>query len=160
MGCKLLCWLKKVMDAKNYVLELCMYKNKITQALLISASLTVAATSFSTIAAEVPEGVKLSATQELVRGNGTEVASLDPHKTEGVPESHVIRDLLEGLVNQDADGKTVPGVAESWETTDNKTFIFHLRKDAKWSNGDPVTAEDFAYSFKRAADPVTASPYS
>ncbi|MGF1861186.1 ABC transporter substrate-binding protein, partial [Photobacterium profundum] len=137
-----------------------MYKNKITQALLISAGLTVAATSFSTIAAEVPEGVKLSATQELVRGNGTEVASLDPHKTEGVPESHVIRDLLEGLVNQDADGNTIPGVAESWETTDNKTFIFHLRKDAKWSNGDPVTAEDFVYSFKRAADPVTASPYS
>jgi oligopeptide transport system substrate-binding protein len=160
MGRKLLCQLKKVMDAKNYVLELCMYKNKITQALLISAGLTVAATSFSTIAAEVPEGVKLSATQELVRGNGTEVASLDPHKTEGVPESHVIRDLLEGLVNQDADGNTVPGVAESWETTDNKTFIFHLRKDAKWSNGDPVTAEDFAYSFKRAADPATASPYS
>ncbi|PSW03643.1 ABC transporter substrate-binding protein [Photobacterium lipolyticum] len=137
-----------------------MYKNKITQALLISASLTVAATSFSALAAEVPEGVKLAAKQELVRGNGTEVASLDPHKTEGVPESHVIRDLLEGLVNQDGDGKTVPGVAESWETTDNRTFIFHLRKDAKWSNGDPVTASDFVYSFKRAVDPATASPYS
>ncbi|MDX1301164.1 ABC transporter substrate-binding protein [Photobacterium sp.] len=137
-----------------------MYKNKITQALLISASLTVAATSFSALAAEVPEGVKLAAKQELVRGNGTEVASLDPHKTEGVPESHVIRDLLEGLVNQDADGKTVPGVAESWETNDNRTFIFHLRKDAKWSNGDPVTASDFVYSFKRAVDPATASPYS
>ncbi|MGF1757365.1 ABC transporter substrate-binding protein [Photobacterium sagamiensis] len=137
-----------------------MYKNKITQALLISASLTVAATSFSALAAEVPEGVKLAAKQELVRGNGTEVASLDPHKTEGVPESHVIRDLLEGLVNQDADGKTIPGVAESWETTDNRTFIFHLRKDAKWSNGDPVTASDFVYSFKRAVDPATASPYS
>lgn len=98
--------------------------------------------------------------QELVRGNGTEVASLDPHKTEGVPESHVIRDLLEGLVNQDADGNTIPGVAESWQTTDNKTFTFNLRKDAKWSNGDPVTAEDFVYSFKRAVDPATASPYS
>lgn len=137
-----------------------MYKNKITQALLLGAGMTVAATSFSAMAAEVPAGVKLAAKQELVRGNGTEVASLDPHKTEGVPESHVIRDLLEGLVNQDENGNTVPGVAESWETTDNRSFTFHLRKDAKWSNGDPVTAHDFVYSFKRAVDPATASPYS
>ncbi|MDG3088592.1 ABC transporter substrate-binding protein [Vibrio hannami] len=137
-----------------------MYKNKITQALLLGASLTVAATSFSTLAADVPAGTKLAKAQELVRGNGTEVASIDPHKTEGVPESHVIRDLLEGLVNQDADGNTIPGVAKSWETADNKTFVFHLREDAKWSNGDPVTAEDFVYSFQRAVDPNTASPYS
>lgn len=137
-----------------------MYKNKITQALLMSAGMAVAATSFSSLAADVPAGVKLAAKQELVRGNGTEVASLDPHKTEGVPESNVIRDLLEGLVNQDEDGNTIPGVAESWETTDNRTFTFHLRKDAKWSNGDPVTAADFVYSFKRAVDPATASPYS
>ncbi|MFC1234196.1 ABC transporter substrate-binding protein [Vibrio sp. F74] len=137
-----------------------MFKNKITQTLLLGASLTVAATSFSTLAADVPAGTKLAKVQELVRGNGTEVASIDPHKTEGVPESHVIRDLLEGLVNQDANGNTIPGVAESWDTTDNQTFIFHLRKDAKWSNGDPVTAEDFVYSFKRAVDPATASPYS
>ncbi|MCJ2377288.1 ABC transporter substrate-binding protein [Vibrio sp. ZSDZ34] len=137
-----------------------MYKNKITQALLLGAGMAVAATSFSTLAADVPAGTQLAEKQELVRGNGTEVASIDPHKTEGVPESHVIRDLLEGLVNQDADGNTTPGVAESWETTDNTKFTFHLRKDAKWSNGDPVTAEDFVYSFKRAVDPNTASPYS
>jgi oligopeptide transport system substrate-binding protein len=137
-----------------------MYKNKITQALILGAGLAVAATSTLSIAADVPAGTKLAKVQELVRGNGTEVASLDPQKTEGVPESHVIRDLLEGLVNQDANGKTIPGVAESWETTDNKVFTFHLRKDAKWSNGDPVTAEDFVYSFQRAVDPNTASPYS
>ena len=137
-----------------------MFKNKITQALLLSASLTVAMTPLFVSAATIPAGTKLAKVQELVRGNGTEVASLDPHKTEGVPESHVIRDLLEGLVNQDSDGNTIPGVATSWETKDNKTFIFHLRKDAKWSNGDPVTAEDFVYSFKSAVDPATASPYS
>lgn len=137
-----------------------MYKNKITQALLLSAGLAVATTSFSSLAANVPAGTKLAPVQELVRGNGTEVASLDPHKTEGVPESNVIRDLLEGLVNQDANGNVVPGAAESWETTDNKTFTFHIRKDAKWSNGDPVTAHDFVYSFQRAVDPDTASPYS
>ncbi|MCG6200300.1 ABC transporter substrate-binding protein [Psychromonas antarctica] len=137
-----------------------MHKNKITQALLLAAGISLVATSFSTMAANVPAGVKLAAKQELVRGNGTEVASLDPHKTEGVPESHVIRDLLEGLVNQDAEGNTIPGVAERWETTDNKTFTFYLRKDAKWSNGDPVTADDFVYSFQRVVDPATASPYS
>ncbi|WP_413699478.1 ABC transporter substrate-binding protein [Psychromonas sp. KJ10-10] len=72
----------------------------------------------------------------------------------------MIRDLLEGLVNQDADGNTIPGVAERWETSDNKTFTFYLRQDAKWSNGDPVTAHDFVYSFQRAVAPETASPYS
>ncbi|KAA8674145.1 ABC transporter substrate-binding protein [Vibrio gigantis] len=137
-----------------------MYKNKITQALLLGAGLAVAATSTLSIAAEVPAGTELAKVQELVRGNGTEVATIDPHKSQGVPESHVIRDLLEGLVNQDGDGNTIPGVAESWETTDNKTFTFHLRKDAKWSNGDPVTAEDFVYSWQRAVDPATASPYA
>lgn len=137
-----------------------MYKNKITQVLLLGAGLTVATVSFSALAADVPAGTKLAPVQELIRGNGTEVASLDPHKTEGVPESHVIRDLLEGLVNQDADGNTIPGVAERWETSDNQTYTFYLRKDAKWSNGDPVTAQDFVYSWQRAVDPATASPYS
>jgi oligopeptide transport system substrate-binding protein len=137
-----------------------MYKNKITQALCLSLGLAAMTTSTFSVAANVPDGTKLAEVQEFVRGNGSEVASLDPHKTEGVPESHVIRDLLEGLVNQDANGKTIPGVAERWETSDNKTFIFHLRADAKWSNGDPVTAEDFVYSLQRAVDPATASPYS
>ena len=135
-----------------------MYKNKITQALLLGATITVAATS--TFAADVPAGTELAKKQEFVRGNGAEVASLDPHKTEGVPESNVLRDLMEGLVIQDAMGKTIPGAAESWTTEDNKTFTFKIRKDAKWSNGDPVTAYDFEYSFKRAADPATASPYA
>jgi len=137
-----------------------MLKNKITQGILLGLSLTMGATSFSALAANVPAGTELAANQELVRGNGTEVQSIDPHKTQGVPESNVIRELLEGLVNQDENGNTIPGVAESWETTDNKTFTFHLRKDAKWSNGDPVTAHDFEYSFKRAVEPLTASPYA
>ncbi|MDN3680474.1 ABC transporter substrate-binding protein [Vibrio tapetis subsp. quintayensis] len=146
-----------------------MYKNKITRALLVGTGLSLALVGCgdkpeeqaAQPAAKVESSEsKLAAVQELVRGNGTEVATIDPHKSQGVPESHVIRDLLEGLVNQDGEGNTIPGVAESWETTDNKTFTFHLRKDAKWSNGDPVTAEDFVYSFQRAVDPATASPYS
>lgn len=137
-----------------------MRKNTLTTAILLGAGLTFSAASLPTFAAQVPAGTQLAKTQELVKGNGAEVASIDPQKTEGVPESNVIRDLFEGLVNQDADGNVVPGVAESWETKDNKTFIFHLRKDAKWSNGEPVTADDFVFTFQRAVDPATASPYA
>ncbi len=152
-----------------------MYKNKITQAVLLGAGLTVGLVGCGdkpkeTAKTEAPKKaetkqvesteIKYAEVQELVRGNGTEIQSVDPQKTQGVPESHVIRDLFEGLVNQDGDGNSIPGVAESWETTDNQTFTFHLRKDAKWSNGDPVTAEDFVYSFQRAVDPNTASPYA
>ncbi|MHA2740624.1 ABC transporter substrate-binding protein [Vibrio harveyi] len=128
--------------------------------LLISTSIIGYAVTQPAFAANVPDGVKLAKKQEFVRGNGTEVATIDPQKSEGVPESNVIRDLLEGLVTQDADGKTIPGVAESWETTDNRTFVFHLRHNAEWSNGDPVTAQDFVYSFRRVVDPKTASPYA
>ncbi|MCD8546933.1 MAG: ABC transporter substrate-binding protein [Aeromonadaceae bacterium] len=102
----------------------------------------------------------LAAVQELVKGNGSEPATLDPAKTEGVPESNIQRDLFEGLVTTGPNGEVRPGVAESWETPDNKLYTFHLRKDAKWSNGDPVTAGDFVYAFRRVVDPKTASPYA
>ncbi|MDP5291007.1 ABC transporter substrate-binding protein [Oceanimonas sp. CHS3-5] len=114
----------------------------------------------SALAAVVPEGTVLADTQQLVRGNGSEPASLDPHKVEGVPESNVLRDLFEGLVNSGPNGEVVPGVAERWETSDNLVYVFHLRDNAKWSNGDPVTAQDFEYALRRAVDPATASPYS
>ncbi|VEH65262.1 periplasmic oligopeptide-binding protein [Rodentibacter pneumotropicus] len=75
--------------------------------------------------------------------NGAEPQSFDPHKTEGVPESQVAYQLFEGLLSTNSDGELVPGVAESWESSpDYKTWTFHLRKDAKWSNGDPITAQD------------------
>lgn len=116
--------------------------------------------SMSSWAAVIPPGVQLAEKQELVRNNGAEVASLDPHKIEGVPETNVSRDLLEGLVNTDPDGKIIPGVAESWDNQNFTVWTFHLRKDARWSNGDPVTAEDFVYSWRRVTDPKTASPYA
>ena len=97
--------------------------------------------------------------QVITINNGTEPESLDPHKVSGVPEAGVIRQMLVGLVTTDKDGKIIPGMAEKWESPDNKVWTFHLR-DAKWSNGDPVTAEDFAYSFKRVLNPSTASPYA
>ena len=105
--------------------------------------------SFASLAAEVPAGTPLAASQEIIRHIKDEPASLDPAKAVGLPEIPVIRDLFEGLTSQDASGKTVPGVATSWQTSDNKTWIFTLRKDARWSNGDPVTAADFVYSWQR-----------
>ncbi|MDB1145146.1 MAG: ABC transporter substrate-binding protein [Alcaligenaceae bacterium] len=97
---------------------------------------------------------------DLVLNNGSEPESLDPHKVSGTVESHLLRQLLEGLVVSGEQGAPAPGVAESWSSPDNKVWTFNLRKDAKWSNGDPVTANDFVYSFRRIVDPKTASPYS
>ncbi|HBT52618.1 oligopeptide ABC transporter substrate-binding protein OppA [Erwinia persicina] len=135
----------------------------ITKKSLIAAGVMAALgsmTAHQALAAEVPAGVELAAKQELVKGNGAELQSLDPHKIEGVPESNVNRDLLEGLVISDTKGHPIPGVAESWDNKDGKVWTFHLRKDAKWSNGEPVTAQDFVYSWQRLSDPKTASPYA
>ncbi|WP_301099459.1 ABC transporter substrate-binding protein [Otariodibacter sp.] len=117
--------------------------------------------SASTLAAVIPAGTELADTQEIVINNGAEPQSLDPQKTEGVPESEIQYQLLEGLVTKNPDGKVIPGVAESWESTpDFKQWTFKLRPEAKWSNGDPVTAEDFVFAWQRLANPETASPYA
>jgi len=87
--------------------------------------------------------------------------TLDPQLNEETAGFHVIRDIFEGLMNQDGEGNLVPGVATGFEATNgNKTYTFTLREDAKWSNGDPVTAQDFVYGWQRAVDPATASPYA
>lgn len=94
------------------------------------------------------------------KGNGSEPQSLDPQLAEGVPSSHIHRDLFEGLIAEDPAGELVPGVAEKWEISDDgKTYTFHLR-ESKWSNGDPVTAEDFVYALQRLVNPATGSTYS
>ena len=133
----------------------------ITKKSLVAAGiLTALIAGNAAMAADVPAGVQLAEKQTLVRNNGAEVQSLDPHKIEGVPESNVNRDLFEGLLVTDVDGHPAPGVAEKWENKDFKVWTFHLRKDAKWSDGTPVTAEDFVYSWQRLANPTTASPYA
>jgi len=97
----------------------------------------------------------------LRRGNGAEPATLDVHKSTGVPESYIQMDLFEGLLAPDAEAKPVPGVAESWTISDDGlVYTFKLRESAKWSDGSPVTAEDFVFSWRRLADPKTASQYA
>jgi oligopeptide transport system substrate-binding protein len=90
-----------------------------------------------------------------------EVASLDPQVATDGTSFEVIADYTDGLMQMDATGKSVPAIAESVDvSTDGLTYTFHLRKDAKWSNGDPVTADDFVFGWQRAVDPNLASEYS
>jgi oligopeptide transport system substrate-binding protein len=98
----------------------------------------------------------------LLLGNGAEPKGLDPQLVTGVTEHNILASLLEGLVNEDPkDLHPVPGVAESWDLSDDgRTYTFHLRADAKWSNGEPVTASDFVFSYQRILSPGLAAEYA
>lgn len=91
--------------------------------------------------------------------NGDEPESLDPHVSSGQPEARIYMALYEGLVEYDP--KTlnpIPAIAERWDVNnDSSEFVFHLRKNARWSNGDEITAHDFVYSIRRALSPEFAS---
>ncbi|GAA6209102.1 ABC transporter substrate-binding protein [Cognatishimia sp. WU-CL00825] len=131
---------------------------KTTFALALTFTTALSSTAF---AADVPTGTKLAADQTYTYRILDEFASLDPQLNEGVAGSVVLRDLFEGLYNQDSEGNNVPGVATHHDVSaDNMTYTFHLRQDAKWSDGKPVTAHDFVYGWKRAVDPALASPYA
>ena len=126
--------------------------NKLLSATLLASSLLLAGGAFT-----VP------AFAEVVynRGSAAEPETVDPHKTSTVYEAHVLRDLFQGLVMQDAKAELIPGAAESWTVSDDgKVYTFKLRKDAVWSDGSPVTAEDFVYSFRRLEDPATGAEYA
>jgi len=96
----------------------------------------------------------------LVIGNESEPGSLDPHKISLTSEDRIVGDMFVGLTQDDVNGETIPGVATRWETSpDGLTWTFHLR-DARWSDGVPVTADDFVYSLRRMLDPATAGEYA
>ena len=99
---------------------------------------------------------------DFVLNNGAEVSSLDPAIVTGVPEGRVIRALYEGLVvKHPLTLEPLPGMAESWELSDDGlVYTFHIRADGQWSNGDPVTAHDFVYSWRRFLLPETAAQYA
>jgi oligopeptide transport system substrate-binding protein len=98
---------------------------------------------------------------DLIFINGAEPETLDPALITGQPEGRIVNALFEGLLRFDKRGHALPGVASSWEITpDQLTYTFHLRPSARWSDGRPVTANDFVDSWRRTLDPVTASAYS
>ncbi len=112
--------------------------------------------------AQVTGATTATVPQVLNIGNGAEPKDLDPHMVTGVPEFHILMNIFEGLVIKDPKNlDPVPGAAESWTISkDAKVYSFKIRKNAKWSNGDPVTAEDFVFSFTRLLNPATASEYA
>jgi oligopeptide transport system substrate-binding protein len=108
--------------------------------------------------AAIDVGSELSSDQHLRRGLDDEPRSLDPLLTNDIAGQRIDDDLFEGLTTIDMSGKAMPGVAASWDTSaDGLTWTFHLRPDARWSNGVPVTAADFAFAWQREVDPRTAA---
>lgn len=98
--------------------------------------------------------------KRLIINNGSEPTSLDPPIGNDEYSYSILNNVMEGLTRLEKDDPVpAPAMAEDWDVSDDGlTYTFHIREDAVWSNGDPVTAEDFEYSFKRLADPETASP--
>ncbi|MEE4184926.1 MAG: peptide ABC transporter substrate-binding protein [Gammaproteobacteria bacterium] len=108
-----------------------------------------------------PSGTELAAEQVLHKANETEPQTLDPHRAQGVSDSNILRDLYEPLVMEAPDGTLIPGAAERWSLSDDgRVYTFWLRSEGRWSNGDPVTADDWVFSLRRAVDPATLSIYS
>lgn len=111
-----------------------------------------------------PEGrpvpAVLAESQVVHRGNGEEPQTLDPHLHEGVPSGNILRDLFEGLTTTAPDGRIVPGAARGWNISrDGLTYTFFLDPEGRWSNGEPVTAQDFVWSWRRAVAPATGASY-
>ncbi|MFL0248933.1 peptide ABC transporter substrate-binding protein [Clostridium neuense] len=100
--------------------------------------------------------------EQIIRYNlGANPKTIDPGLNSSVEGGTVIANAFEGLTDVDVNNKAYPGVAKSWDiSADGKHYVFHLRKDAKWSDGKAVTAKDFEYAWKRALAPETASDYA
>lgn len=116
---------------------------------------------FSVVTLAACSGDSESSGKVLKVAKDVELASMDQHiATDGL-SFEVIAATIEGLYTVDADGNAIPAIAESYDLSeDGLTYTFHLREEAKWSNGDPVTANDFVYAWRRLVDPNTASEYA
>ena len=133
---------------------------KLRNVLGVAIAAALLSSTTMTFAADVPADAKLAAEQVFKYRVLDNIRALDPQLAEDVDTAYVVNQLFEGLYNEDADGNPVPGAAESYEANADFTkYTFHLR-DAKWSNGDPVTAGDFVYGWQRAVDPALASTYA
>lgn len=123
---------------------------------LLSACLVVIGCGGST-----PTVDEATAKGEFHFGNEAEPQSLDPHIVTGLLEQRILVALLEGLVTVDHDMNVEPGVAATWDISEDKlVYTFHLRENARWSNGDPVTAKDFVFSYQRILTPAFGAPYA
>ncbi|EGO64846.1 peptide ABC transporter substrate-binding protein [Acetonema longum] len=106
-------------------------------------------------------GAKDTSGKMMRIATGAEPETLDPRKSTGIPEALIQNQIFEGLCSRDKNSNPVPGVAEKWDISDDGLkYVFHLRANAKWSNGDPVTAQDFEYAWKTLLSPEMASRYA
>lgn len=128
--------------------------------LIAMSAIATALLTGNAVAKPYPTGTQLADKQEITLNNGAEVTSIDPAKQAAEPAFNLGRDLFEGLTTQDKQGRTIPGIAKSWSANDNNTVYTFTLRESQWSNGDPLTAHDFVYSWQRLIDPQTASPYA
>jgi oligopeptide transport system substrate-binding protein len=142
-------------DAPGGAIDLAATFRRRTMRLCLGVALAAALPSW---AAAVPPGTPLAAKQEMVRNNGAEPESLDPQLIESTNAFNILIDLFEGLTALDNHAHVVPGVAQSWQQTDPTTWVFKLRGNALWSNGESVIAQDFVYGWHRLVDPKSAAP--
>ena len=138
------------------------YMNYLPRSLAVGFVLaTFAASSVFAAGTHPVTGEALADDQTFTYSLLDEFTTADPQMVEDVSGSYFVRDLFEGLMNQDADGNLIPGVATGYTTNEAKdVYTFTLRDNARWSDGNQVTAHDFVYAWRRLADPATASPYS
>jgi len=138
------------------------YMNYLPKSLAVGFVLaTFAASSVLAAGTHPVTGEALADDQTFTYSLLDEFTTADPQMVEDVSGSYFVRDLFEGLMNQDADGNLIPGVATGYSTNEAKdVYTFTLRDNARWSDGNPVTAHDFVYAWRRLADPATGSPYS
>ena len=138
-------------------------KYQMASALVLSSVVLVAGCSNKSDDKKNESGGKnaLAAKQVINLSETQDIPSMDTVLSKDAVSSMVLNNTMEGLYRMDKDNKPTPGVAESYEMSkDGKTYTFKLRKDAKWSNGDPVTAKDFVYAWQRTVDPATGAEYA
>jgi len=128
--------------------------------MMLVITVSLAAIAFATSSCSGRED-PLAGRSVINRALSTEPESLDPQKGRSVQAADVLRDIGEGLVAYSASGERVAAAAESWEISeDGLQYAFHIRPEARWSNGDPVTASDFVFGLRRLVDPQTAAFYA
>ena len=125
-----------------------------TRRLALASGLTLSSLAAAISAPAMAETLDLGVTGELASFDTSQISG-------GVWESQILMDVYEGLVKNAPDGEILPGMATDWEVSeDGKTYTFSLREDARWSDGEPVTAEDFVFGWRHLLDPANASKYA
>lgn len=131
------------------------------RALVIPLAALAALCGCSRTPTQGPPGAAKQTSAILLRGLGAEPDSLDPQKARADEAQRVLRDICEGLTTLDKSGGVAPGIARKWQVSpDGKTYTFSLRRDARWSGGQPVVGADFVAGLRRLVDPETGSQYA